>query len=96
MARLAGEVGDGFNTTSSLPGLGELAEIARQAHIASGRAGEHFLMTAFGGLDPRRFADGSAGGRRLEQAGVGRYIAVVSAPYPSLAQLREAAAVVVG
>ncbi|MEA3215513.1 MAG: hypothetical protein QOJ19_1669 [Acidimicrobiia bacterium] len=96
MAQLAGEVGDGFNTTSSLPGLGELAEIARQAHVASGRGGEHFLMTAFGGLDPRRFADGSAGGRRLEQAGVGRYIAVVSAPYPSLAQLREAAAVVVG
>lgn len=90
MAALAGEVGDGFNTSSSHPQLEELADVARGAFARrTPSSGANFVMTAFGGLDPRRFGAGTAGARRLERAGVERYIAVVGAPFPSGIELRE-------
>jgi alkanesulfonate monooxygenase SsuD/methylene tetrahydromethanopterin reductase-like flavin-dependent oxidoreductase (luciferase family) len=90
MAALAGEVGDGFNTSSSHPQLEQLADVARGRFAArTPTPDSEFLMTAFGGLDPRRFAAGSAGARRLERAGVERFVAVVGMPYPSSGGLRE-------
>ena len=86
MAELAGEVGDGFNTQAGHPRLADLAERARHAHAArmaaEGPGAAPFLMTAFAGLDPRWYRQGSAGWRRAEAAGVDRLILIVSPPYP--------------
>ncbi len=51
-AELAGRVADGFNTQAGHPDLAHLAEVAREAHGASGREGR-FEISGFAGLDPR-------------------------------------------
>lgn len=70
MAELAGRVGDGINAPG--PALGQLVDIAREAHARSGRDPESFLVTASGALSDRE---------RLAEAGVHRLIVSVRPPY---------------
>jgi alkanesulfonate monooxygenase SsuD/methylene tetrahydromethanopterin reductase-like flavin-dependent oxidoreductase (luciferase family) len=71
MAELAGRVGDGMNA----PGgghLGQLVEIARDAHARSGRDPADFVVTA---------SSGPRGHQRLAELGVSRVIIYVRPPY---------------
>jgi len=71
MAELAGRVGDGMNA----PGgghLGQLIEIARDAHARSGRDPADFIVTA---------SSGPRGHQRLAELGVSRVIIYVRPPY---------------
>ncbi|TML11539.1 MAG: LLM class flavin-dependent oxidoreductase [Actinobacteria bacterium] len=71
MAELAGRVGDGMNA----PGgghLGQLIEIARDAHARSGRDPADFVVTA---------SSGPRGHQRLAELGVSRVIIYVRPPY---------------
>jgi alkanesulfonate monooxygenase SsuD/methylene tetrahydromethanopterin reductase-like flavin-dependent oxidoreductase (luciferase family) len=80
MATIAGEVGDGFNTSAAAPQLGPLVDTARAAHEASERAGEPFLITTFARLDDRWLTPGAALDRMVE-VGVDRLALVVSPPF---------------
>ncbi len=70
MAELAGRVGDGINAPGG-PSLGRLIDIAREAHAASGRDADRFVITTSGAP-----TDG-----RLERLGVHRVITMVRPPY---------------
>jgi alkanesulfonate monooxygenase SsuD/methylene tetrahydromethanopterin reductase-like flavin-dependent oxidoreductase (luciferase family) len=89
MAALAGDVGDGFNTSAGHPGLRELCELARRRHAEGARAAEPFLTTAFASLDPRWYGAGGGGRRRALEAGVDRLVLLAAAPYPDRARLDE-------
>src|SRR5205814_6243933 len=74
MAELAGRVGDGMNA----PGgghLGQLIEIARDAHARSGRDPADFVVTA---------SSGPRGHQRLAELGVSRVIIYVRPPTPTV------------
>ena len=79
MARLAGSIGDGINTQAFAPNLGELLSAARDAHAATPRATEHFVVTVFGSMD-RRWLDPHRRERTvLRDLGVDRLIVLCDA-----------------
>jgi alkanesulfonate monooxygenase SsuD/methylene tetrahydromethanopterin reductase-like flavin-dependent oxidoreductase (luciferase family) len=73
MAELAGRVGDGMNTPAG-PRLGDLVDIARTAHAASGREPAAFVVTASARPSAREL-------ERLAGLGVDRAIVFVGPPY---------------
>jgi hypothetical protein len=81
MAAIAGRYGDGFNTQALHPRLGDLARRARDEHVASGRGGSSFAMTAFAGLEERWLCADSRGRQLVERVGVDRLILLVSPPF---------------
>jgi len=74
MAELAGRVGDGINTRATHPRLGDIVDVARDAHRDAGRDPDRFLVTVFTALDEAWLADGSAARQRLEALGVNRLV----------------------
>jgi alkanesulfonate monooxygenase SsuD/methylene tetrahydromethanopterin reductase-like flavin-dependent oxidoreductase (luciferase family) len=91
MAAIAGRHGDGFNTQAGHPRLGELLEIARDAHASTDRAGSRFIVTVFAGLERRWLESDSTQRRALERLGVDRLILLVSPPF-DVAAIRAAGA----
>lgn len=73
MAELAGRVGDGINVPGG-PGAERLLRIAREAHVAAGRASERFTLTV-SVRGSRNDLD------RLEAAGVDRAVVMARSPY---------------
>jgi len=70
MAELAGRLGDGINAPAG-PALPRLLDVAREAHAATGRDPDAFLVTT----------SGTPGDRRLAALGVHRVITMVHPPY---------------
>jgi alkanesulfonate monooxygenase SsuD/methylene tetrahydromethanopterin reductase-like flavin-dependent oxidoreductase (luciferase family) len=89
MAAIAGRHADGFNTQAGHPQLAELARVAREAHAASGRDPEGFLLTVFAGLSERWLRPDSPARGALSKLGVARLIALTEPPY-DLARIRSA------
>jgi alkanesulfonate monooxygenase SsuD/methylene tetrahydromethanopterin reductase-like flavin-dependent oxidoreductase (luciferase family) len=81
MAGIAGRYGDGFNTQAMHPKLAELARVAREEHVKSGRNGAAFVLTVFAGLDDRWLRSDSRGRQMLEGAGVDRLILLQEPPF---------------
>jgi alkanesulfonate monooxygenase SsuD/methylene tetrahydromethanopterin reductase-like flavin-dependent oxidoreductase (luciferase family) len=81
MAEVAGRVGDGINTRASHPRLGEMVDVARDAHAGAGRDPAYFLVTVFAELDERWLRAESPSRARLAALGVDRLILFVSSPY---------------
>lgn len=81
MAELAGRIGDGLNTQAVHPHLGEMIEIARDAHASAGRDPARLLVTVFAGLDERWLRPDSPARAGLIALGVERLILLVSPPY---------------
>jgi len=81
MAGIAGRYGDGFNTQAMHPKLAELARVAREEHVKSGRNGATFILTVFAGLDDRWLRADSRGRQMLEGAGVDRLILLQEPPF---------------
>ncbi len=73
--------GDGFNTQAMHPKLAELARVAREEHVKSGRNGAAFILTVFAGLDDRWLRADSRGRQMLEGAGVDRLILLQEPPF---------------
>ncbi|HMC52048.1 MAG TPA: LLM class flavin-dependent oxidoreductase [Acidimicrobiales bacterium] len=85
MAELAGRVADGLNAPAG-PQLHELVRVARDAHAASGRDAEGFIITV--SASPSRTSI-----ERLTELGVHRVIVHVRAPYVNgVARVHEALA----
>jgi alkanesulfonate monooxygenase SsuD/methylene tetrahydromethanopterin reductase-like flavin-dependent oxidoreductase (luciferase family) len=76
MAQLAGRVGDGINTQAQHPRLGQLLDIARGAHTASGRL-TPFHATVFAGFSERWLDESRPDRSRLREIGVERLILIV-------------------
>ncbi len=81
MAALAGRVGDGINTGATSPQLGSLVATAREAHAATGRDPDRFVVTVSAGLDPRWVTPGTRQHDRLTDIGVDRVIMLTRPPY---------------
>jgi alkanesulfonate monooxygenase SsuD/methylene tetrahydromethanopterin reductase-like flavin-dependent oxidoreductase (luciferase family) len=81
MAELAGRVGDGINTRASHPRLGQMVDVARDAHAGTGRDPAGFLITVFAALEDRWLRAESPSRARLVSLGVDRLILFVSSPY---------------
>jgi alkanesulfonate monooxygenase SsuD/methylene tetrahydromethanopterin reductase-like flavin-dependent oxidoreductase (luciferase family) len=81
MAGIAGRHADGFNTQAMHPKLAELARVAREEHVKSGRNGATFILTVFAGLDDRWLRADSRGRQMLEGAGVDRLILLQEPPF---------------
>jgi alkanesulfonate monooxygenase SsuD/methylene tetrahydromethanopterin reductase-like flavin-dependent oxidoreductase (luciferase family) len=81
MAELAGRLGDGLNTRATHPRLGELVELARDAHARSGRNQERFLVTVHAAFDERWLAAESPERVRLAAIRADRLILSVTPPY---------------
>jgi alkanesulfonate monooxygenase SsuD/methylene tetrahydromethanopterin reductase-like flavin-dependent oxidoreductase (luciferase family) len=77
MAEVAGRVGDGINTRATHPRLEELITVARDAHAASGRDREQFLVTAFTEFDEGWLPIESPPRARLAALGVDRLVLIV-------------------
>jgi len=94
MASIAGRHADGFNTQAMHPRLADLARLARDEHMKSGRnAG--FILTVFAGLDDRWLRPDSRARQMLERAGVDRLILLQEPPFdPS--EIRAAGRVLAG
>ena len=73
MAEMAGRLGDGINTPPG-PNLERLVEVAREAHAASGRDPDGFIVTT-------SLGSGAGERERLESIGVTRAIAMAPSPY---------------
>ena len=83
MAELAGRLGDGINAPGG-PRLGQLVDIARQAHARSGRDPERFVVTASVGASRRQLDT-------LIEMGVDRAVIYVAPPYTDgIARIRAA------
>jgi len=65
---------DGINTRATHPRLGDIVDVARDAHRDAGRDPDRFLVTVFTALDEAWLADGSAARQRLEALGVNRLV----------------------
>jgi alkanesulfonate monooxygenase SsuD/methylene tetrahydromethanopterin reductase-like flavin-dependent oxidoreductase (luciferase family) len=89
MAGIAGRHGDGFNTQAMHPQLADLARIARDERVKSGRDPASFSISVFAGLDPRWLRDDSQARQRLERAGVDRLILLHAPPFDT-GEIREA------
>ena len=76
MAQLAGRVGDGINTQAQHPRLGQLLDIARSEHTASGRL-LPFHATVFAGFSERWLDESRPERSRLRELGVERLILIV-------------------
>jgi len=81
MAGIAGRYADGFNTQAMHPKLAELARVAREERVKSGRTGADFILTVFAGLDDRWLRADSRGRQMLEQTGVDRLILLQEPPF---------------
>jgi 5,10-methylenetetrahydromethanopterin reductase len=81
MAEIAGRVGDGFNTRATHPRLGELVELARDAHARSGRDPAQFLVTVHAAFDEGWLAADSPARTSLATIGLDRLILDMSPPY---------------
>src|SRR5258706_5730804 len=81
MAGIAGRYGDGFNTQAMHPKLAELARVAREEHVKSGRNPARFSVSVFAGLSERWLRPEAPERARLERVGVDRLILLVSPPY---------------
>lgn len=81
MAELAGRIGDGINAPGGAH-LGQLIDLAREAHARSGRDPDRFVVTA---------SSGPRGHQRLADLGVARVVIFVRPPYASgVAQVHAA------
>jgi alkanesulfonate monooxygenase SsuD/methylene tetrahydromethanopterin reductase-like flavin-dependent oxidoreductase (luciferase family) len=80
MAELAGRIGDGINTRATHPRLGEIVEIAREAHAHAGRDPARFLVTVFTELHETWLTVDSKARTRLSALGVDRLILFVHPP----------------
>jgi alkanesulfonate monooxygenase SsuD/methylene tetrahydromethanopterin reductase-like flavin-dependent oxidoreductase (luciferase family) len=78
MAELAGRVGDGVNTQAWHPRLGELLDIARDAHARTGRDPTRLLVTVFAGLEPRWLDEQRPERARLRALGADRLVLIAS------------------
>src|SRR5207237_7011814 len=81
MAELAGRAGDGVNVRAADPRLGELVEVAKEAHARSGRDPGRFLVTAYAPFDEWWLASGSPAGAELAAVGADRLILNLAPPY---------------
>ena len=81
MAELAGRRADGLNLRATNPRLGELVEVAREAHAGSGRGSEPFLVTVHAAFDERWIAVESPARAALAEIGADRLILSVTPPY---------------
>ncbi|MEM8903001.1 MAG: LLM class flavin-dependent oxidoreductase [Actinomycetota bacterium] len=84
MAELAGRIGDGLNAPGG-PRLGQLVDVAREAHAAAGHDPERFVVTTSA-------SPGSVGSRRHDEIGVDRVILMAGPPY--VASVRRLAAAI--
>jgi alkanesulfonate monooxygenase SsuD/methylene tetrahydromethanopterin reductase-like flavin-dependent oxidoreductase (luciferase family) len=81
MAELAGRLADGLNLRATHPRLGELVELAREAHARSGRGSEPLLVTVHAAFDEHWHAAESAARAGLDEVGADRLILTVTPPY---------------
>jgi alkanesulfonate monooxygenase SsuD/methylene tetrahydromethanopterin reductase-like flavin-dependent oxidoreductase (luciferase family) len=88
MATIAGRFGDGLNAPARLPGLENLVERARQAHVESGRDGA-FEISLFSGFSQAWLDPAGRERAELDRLGAGRLILQVQPPYP-LDEIRRA------
>ena len=79
MAAVAGEAGDGINTPASGPGLATLLQIARDAHAATGRDPNAYLVTLSANMSPQWLERTRLG--ELEALGAHRLVLLVHPPF---------------
>jgi alkanesulfonate monooxygenase SsuD/methylene tetrahydromethanopterin reductase-like flavin-dependent oxidoreductase (luciferase family) len=95
MAAIAGRHADGFNTPATHPQLADLVRIAREAHTASGRSADRFVVTVFAGLAERYLRADSPARASLETLGTARLVLLVQPPY-DLARIGAAGRLLAG
>ena len=81
MAEIAGRIGDGLNVRATHPRLGELVEVARDAHARSGREPGEFLTTVYAEFDEGWLMSESPGRAELATIGAARLILRMAYPY---------------